>query len=126
MLPNHPAHSAAARLRPQVQDLVSENIASLAAGAGPLDGVIPLWYGEGDLPTPAFVRDAAKQALDAGRTFYVPDMRGSTDLVGALSAIPFRVFLIWRAATRICNAAVELPTLFGHNWIISDVPGCPV
>ncbi len=32
--------------------------------------VIPLWFGEGDLPTPAFIRQAAKDALDAGLTFY--------------------------------------------------------
>ena len=32
--------------------------------------VIPLWFGESDLVTPAFIRDAAKRALDEGRTFY--------------------------------------------------------
>lgn len=89
---NHPLHTPAARLRPQVQDMVSENIATLATEAGPLEGVIPLWYGESDLPTPAFVRDAAKQALDAGRTFYVPDMRGNAELVAALSAYQTRLY----------------------------------
>ena len=33
-------------------------------------GIIPLWFGETDLVTPTFIRDAAKQALDEGRTFY--------------------------------------------------------
>jgi aspartate/methionine/tyrosine aminotransferase len=33
-------------------------------------GLIALWYGESDLVTPDFVRDAAKQALDDGHTFY--------------------------------------------------------
>ena len=33
--------------------------------------VIPLWFGEGDVPTPLFIRNAAKQALDEGQTFYV-------------------------------------------------------
>jgi len=33
-------------------------------------GIIPLWFGETDLVTPAFIRDAAKQALDEGYTFY--------------------------------------------------------
>ena len=32
--------------------------------------VIPLWFGEGDRVTPSFIRDAAKQALDDGQTFY--------------------------------------------------------
>lgn len=33
-------------------------------------GLIPLWVGEGDLPTPAFICDAASRALAAGETFY--------------------------------------------------------
>ena len=32
--------------------------------------VIPLWFGEGDTVTPAFIREAAKAALDDGQTFY--------------------------------------------------------
>ena len=39
------------------------------------EGLIPLWFGESDLVTPDFIRDAAKQALDAGQTFY-SDSRG--------------------------------------------------
>ena len=31
--------------------------------------VMPLWAGEGDLPTPAFITDAAAAALAAGETF---------------------------------------------------------
>lgn len=89
---NHALHAPAARLRPQVQDMVSDNIATLATKAGPLDGVIPLWYGESDLTTPAFVRNAAKAALDAGQTFYVPDMRGTAELVEALSAYQSRLY----------------------------------
>jgi len=43
-------------------------------------GVIPLWAGEGDLPTPDFIREAAKKGLDDGETFYtwqagIPDLR---------------------------------------------------
>jgi aspartate/methionine/tyrosine aminotransferase len=34
------------------------------------DGLIPLWAGEGDLPTPAFICEAATRALAAGETFY--------------------------------------------------------
>ena len=44
--------------------------------------VIPLWYGEGDLPTPAFIADAASAALRAGHTFYtykagLPELRAT-------------------------------------------------
>src|SRR5262245_6997442 len=49
-----------------------------------LGDVIPLWYGEGDMVTPAFIRDAAKAALDEGATFYVPNMRGLDALNHAL------------------------------------------
>src|SRR5581483_3481779 len=33
-------------------------------------GMIPLWAGEGDLATPAFICEAATRALAAGETFY--------------------------------------------------------
>lgn len=44
------------------------------------DGMIPLWAGEGDLPTPAFITDTAAKALAAGETFYtwqrgIPELR---------------------------------------------------
>lgn len=34
------------------------------------DGVIPLWVGEGDLATPAFIHEAATRSFIAGETFY--------------------------------------------------------
>jgi aspartate aminotransferase len=44
--------------------------------------VIPLWYGESDLPTPPFICEAAAEALAAGQTFYtfkrgIPPLRES-------------------------------------------------
>lgn len=72
-------------IRAQIRDLHTENIASLAVRARELGDVIALWYGEGDMVTPAFIRDAAKTALDQGLTFYVPDMRGHGPLNEALS-----------------------------------------
>ncbi len=71
-------------IRDQIKDLHTENIAALAVRAAKLDDVIALWYGEGDMVTPPFIRDAAKAALDAGSTFYVPDMRGASGLQKAL------------------------------------------
>ncbi len=43
-------------------------------------GVLPLWAGEGDLSTPAFISEAASAALLAGETFYtwqkgIPELR---------------------------------------------------
>ena len=82
---------AEAYLRHQIQTLDTENIADLATKAGRLEDVITLWYGEGDVVTPPFIRDAAKAALDAGRTFYEPNMRGYPPLNAALSAYQTRV-----------------------------------
>src|SRR5580704_17248655 len=57
-------------VRRTIADLPTSRIAEISAlGFGDPD-VIPLWYGEGDLPTPAFIGEAATEALLAGDTFY--------------------------------------------------------
>ena len=78
--------TALAAIRPALADLETENIASLAARAEGVPDMIPLWYGEGDIVTPEFIRQAAKDSLDAGEVFYVPQMQGRTDLHAALTA----------------------------------------
>lgn len=45
-------------------------------------GLIPMWSGEGDLPTPPFIYEAATRALAAGETYYtyqrgIPDLRAA-------------------------------------------------
>lgn len=50
--------------------------------AGGID-VINLSFGEPDFPTPAFIRDAAKKAMDDGFTFYTP-VAGYPDLRKAI------------------------------------------
>jgi aspartate/methionine/tyrosine aminotransferase len=74
-----------APIRPTILNLQANGIGRVAfAGLGQPD-VIPLWFGESDLVTPAFIRDAAKQALDDGHTFY-DQARGKTALRDAISA----------------------------------------
>jgi aspartate aminotransferase len=53
--------------------------------------VVPLWFGEGDLVTPDFVRDAAAKGLQAGETFYTWQ-RGIPELRAALSAYTERLY----------------------------------
>jgi aspartate aminotransferase len=84
-LKNEHPHPARRSIRPLIQDLSTENIADLAVRAQQLSDVIPLWYGEGDLVTPGFIREAAKSALDEGMTFYIPNMRGMPALSEALA-----------------------------------------
>ena len=85
LLRNTLPEDALRHARPQIRDLSTESIADLAIRARELGGVVPLWYGEGDLVTPEFVREAAKAAFDKGMTFYIPDMRGHPPLTQALS-----------------------------------------
>lgn len=54
-------------------------------------GLIPLWVGEGDLPTPDFISDAAVRALSGGETFYTWQ-RGIPELRQALSRYYARHF----------------------------------
>jgi aspartate aminotransferase len=56
-------------VRASIRGLRASRIAEISAlGMGDPD-VIPLWYGESDLPTPAFIGGAATAALAAGHTF---------------------------------------------------------
>ena len=62
--------------------------------------VVPLWFGEGDLVTPDFVRDAATKGLKSGETFYTWQ-RGIPDLRAALSAYTERLYGIKCPVDRI-------------------------
>lgn len=57
-------------IRDEIAGLELSGIARIAAGALHDPEVIPLWFGESDLVTAPFIREAAKRALDEGRTFY--------------------------------------------------------
>ncbi|HYS46615.1 MAG TPA: pyridoxal phosphate-dependent aminotransferase [Rhizomicrobium sp.] len=57
-------------IRPAIRNLEPSGITKVTAlGLGNPD-VLPLWFGETDLVTPPFIRDAAVKALEDGRTFY--------------------------------------------------------
>ncbi len=60
--------------RPSVQALQPSLIRKLSNIAIGRSDVIPLWFGEPDKPTPQFIREAAKDALDEGQTFYQPNL----------------------------------------------------
>jgi aspartate/methionine/tyrosine aminotransferase len=60
-------------LRRSIAALPSSRIREVAHLGMGRDDVIPLWFGESDLPTPKFIGDAAARALAAGDTFYQPN-----------------------------------------------------
>jgi len=57
-------------LRTSLDTLPASRIREVANAALGRTDLVKFWFGEGDLPTPAFIREAAKAALDAGDTFY--------------------------------------------------------
>ena len=70
--------------RPTVQALQPSLIRKLANSAMGRTDVIPLWFGEPDKPTPQFIRQVAKDAIDEGQTFYQPNL-GIIELRKALA-----------------------------------------
>jgi aspartate aminotransferase len=71
-------------IRPTILGLERNGIGEVSfLGLGRKD-IIPLWFGEGDIVTPPFIRDAAKRALDDGKTFYT-FTRGIAELRGAIA-----------------------------------------
>jgi aspartate/methionine/tyrosine aminotransferase len=69
--------------RSQREEPDSGILAAVNHGFG-RDGLIPLWTGEGHLPTPAFICEAASRSLHAGETFYTWQ-RGLPELRQALA-----------------------------------------
>ncbi|MDW6024055.1 pyridoxal phosphate-dependent aminotransferase [Mesorhizobium sp. BAC0120] len=67
-------------LRDEARRAPSSGIAAVSAYGRGRPGIIPLWVGEGDLPTPGFISEAAEKALRDGETFYtyqggIPELR---------------------------------------------------
>ncbi len=67
-------------IRPLLRELRPNGIVEVAGLGLDRPGLIPLWFGESDLVTPAFIRDAAAKALAEGKTFYtwargIPELR---------------------------------------------------
>ena len=77
--------------RPAVRALQPSLIRKLANTAIGRPDIIPLWFGEPDQPTPEFIRQAAKDAIDEGQTFYQPSL-GITELRAALAEYTNRLY----------------------------------
>lgn len=89
----HPADPLDQHIRPGIAAMPDNRIADIAryGWAAARDDLIPLWFGEGDIPTPRFICDAAHQAMLAGHVFY-GDQRGQPELRAALDRYLGRVY----------------------------------
>ena len=97
-------------IRDEIAGLELSGIGKVAAGAMHDPEVIPLWFGESDLVTAPFVREAAKRALDEGRTFDSYP-RGIQPLREALQRYHARVYGIELHPDRITVAGSTMLTV---------------
>ncbi|MBV9330697.1 MAG: pyridoxal phosphate-dependent aminotransferase [Alphaproteobacteria bacterium] len=90
-------------LRPDILRLRANGIARVASEELGNPEIIALWFGETDLVTPGFIREAAKRALDAGATFYVHG-RGLLELRQAIAEFHARML-----GTRVDVERITVP-----------------
>ena len=98
-------------IRRQIEELQDSPIVEVFRAGLDRPGLIAMWAGEPDVPTPAFICEAASQALRDGRTFYSYN-RGIPALRQALIAYHRR---LWDVA--IADARIAL-TLSGMNAVM--------
>ena len=58
------------KIRKVIKSLKSSPIRNVANSVIGKENIIPLYFGETDIATPAFISEAMKTALDDGHTFY--------------------------------------------------------
>ena len=89
------------------------------------EGLIPLWAGEGDLPSPDFINRAATEALLGGETFYTWQ-RGIPELRQALSdyyarhfsvSLPVEHFYVTGSGMHAIMLAVQAVTSPGDEML---------
>ncbi len=89
-------------------------------------GMIPLWAGEGDLPTPDFICAAAARSLAAGETFYtwqrgIPDLRQAlADYRARLHGRPFSPerFFVTGSGMQAIQTAMRMVSGTGDEVIV--------
>ena len=117
----------ASGLRSGIERMPVSRIREVANKSMGLADVIPLWFGEPDVETPQFIRDAAVQALADGETFYTPN-RGVPELRTALAAYSSALYDVPIGEDRITVTASGMSAMMlAHQLLIE--PGsnivCP-
>ena len=83
--------TGSAPIRPAIRDFETQQIMQVSQLALGDPDVIPLWYGEYDVNTPAFICDAAAAAMADGETFYT-HKRGLPELRDALAGYSENIY----------------------------------
>ncbi len=114
--------------RALIREIPLENISGLAAGRYGDPSIIPLWFGEGDVPAPAFIGEAMAKAIAAGHVFYthqngIPELRGAlADYLTGLGRRPVgpeRITVTFSGMNAIM-LAIQLAAEVGDNVIVID------
>jgi aspartate aminotransferase len=114
--------------RADIRRIPLENISSLAKGAFGDPSIIPLWFGEGDVPAPAFIGEAMSRAIAAGQVFYthqngIPELRQTlADYLTGLGRRPIgpeRISVTLSGMNAIM-LAVQLTCQSGDNIVAVD------
>ena len=114
--------------RADIRRIPLENISSLAKGAFGDPSIIPLWFGEGDVPAPAFIGEAMSRAIAAGHVFYthqngIPELRQTlADYLTGLGRQPIgpeRITVSFSGMNAIM-LAIQLACEPGDNIIAVD------
>lgn len=82
--PSDPTTAFPAPLRPMIARFPGSRIREVSDAGFGIEDVIPLWFGESDRTTPAFICEAAARAMAAGHTLYTPN-RGIPELRQAIA-----------------------------------------
>lgn len=78
-------------LRREARDAPESGIVEVFNYGRGREGLIPMWAGEGDLPTPGFIYEAAIRSLHDGETFYTAQ-RGIPEVRSALARYHERTY----------------------------------
>ncbi len=118
--------SLIADLRPEARNAPESGIVEVVNHGRLKQGLIPLWVGEGDLPTPDFIVRAANKSLADGETFYtwqrgIPELREALARYhSALYGRPFNMdrFYVTGSGMQSVQIAVRLIAGVGDELII--------
>lgn len=128
----HSVSDMLSTLRPEAREAPESGIVEVVNHGRTRAGLVPLWVGEGDLATPAFIAEAATRALAAGETFYtwqrgIPDLREAiARYVGRLYGTPTSAerFFVTGSGMHAIQIAVRMLVGEGDE-IVMPTPAWP-
>ena len=114
-----------------VSNVPHSRIRELAEIAMSMDGVLRLYFGESNLPTPDYIKQAAVRAMNEGYTFYtenagLPSLRRAlADYYGRLQSVeldPAREIVVTASGVQALNLGIRCALDPGDEAIVLTPP----